>query len=68
MTGSHRHVGKALYVGHLAATAAMMNLVTDPMILPECGALEIQQLVVPNGWGGLIQVEQASRLPRLGHR
>jgi hypothetical protein len=52
----------------VAAAAAMMNPISDPMILPESGAIEVQQLIVPNGWGGLMQVEHARRLPRLGHR
>ncbi|WP_157378494.1 hypothetical protein [Burkholderia ubonensis] len=52
----------------VAAAAAEMNPVTGPIILPESGAIEVQQRVVPNGWGGFIQVEQGSRLPRLGHR
>jgi hypothetical protein len=52
----------------VAAAAAVMNPGTGPIILPEAGAIEVQQLVVPNGWGGFFQVEQASLLPRLGHR
>lgn len=52
----------------VATAAAAIDPLTGPIILPESGAIEVQQLIVPNGWGGLAQVEQASRLPRLGYR
>lgn len=52
----------------VATAAAAINPLVRSIILPESGAIEVQQILVPNGWGGYMWSEQANRLPRLGHR
>ena len=52
----------------VASAAAAVNPGASPIILPESSAIEIQKVVIPNGWGGLMEIEQANRVPRLGYR